>query len=317
MIPPGPFSMPQSNRSVEDDGSCISADSSIHESDYDSEDSSTLDEGGFGTPRRMAVMDDTSTISKSSLASMSLSSVGNTNVPQLAPTMELLQAADTSSSSSSGDGWKTESSSASNLSSVGDNSSTFDEARRHLQSRQNLRRTMSNSTRGSRFERPIDVETLKKRLALSQPDDKLAAARITRHRLGFENEDNDSLSQAIPPVSSSGHRIIGFATTAGRKHMLQGMNARQIASVPQEVPVPRQEEAGSAVGGNIPPYRELVRMISQRRGSTDIEKGSEQQEDARRRVAHRSDFEMCLIIVIAASLVSLVVLLGLLLRTRA
>jgi hypothetical protein len=329
----------------DDDESYISPESSVHLSDYDSEDSSSsIDECGFNEDGREA-----STISMSS--SLTLQSYSNAAAAAAAaasaacnqqklrsscphhhdmaimPVDEMVVGPDSSSSSSSGDdGWKTESgSSASGVSSSGDNGSEYDEARRKLQSRQtrkirrNARTTTTSSTKeaavvGSNFSQPIDVE----RLWHSRSVAAASTPLTTRQRLGLDEIDDLSHENA----SSVDHRIIGLAQSSGRKAMLQGNHSsakRGIHAIPQERPLSRREDDVSTIGGRtLMSYRDLVRLVLQQRG-TDIEKGHVLGTESQREkmcVSHRSDVEMFLILVIAASLVSLVILLALILKSR-
>jgi hypothetical protein len=296
----------------DDDESYISRESSIHVSDYDSEDSSA-DECFYVEDGREA-----STISKSSLASQSFSTaVAATNQqglrsssPRKVITADTMSPETSSSSSSGDDGWITESSSASCVSSSGENGSEYDEARRKLQSRQK-RRTNATKEAGNNFSRPIDVEQLW-HSRLSTP------SSLTRQRLGLD--DVDDLSRENSP--SEGHRIVGFVQSSSRKAMVQGNQVttkRAIHSIPQEVPLSRYEDDVSTIGGRtLLSYRDLVRLVRQQRG-TDIEKGYVQGTDPQRGkicASHRSDVEMFLILVIAASLVALVVLLATILKSR-
>jgi hypothetical protein len=329
----------------DDDESCISPESSVHPSDYDSEDSSSsIDECGFDEDGREA-----STISiSSSLTSQSYSDAAaaaaatsaacnqqnlRSSCPHhhdmaIMPVDEMVVGPDASTSSSSGDdGWKTESeSSASGVSSSGENGSEYDEARRKLQSRQTrkIRRnartaTITTTTKeatvvGSNFSQPIDVERLWHLRSVSAASTSLT----TRQRLGLDEIDDLSHENA-PSVD---HRIIGLAQSSGRKAMLQGNHSsakRGIHAIPQESPLSREEDDVSTIGGRtLMSYRDLVRLVLQQRG-TDIEKGHVPGTESQRGkmcVSHRSDVEMFLILVIAASLVSLVVLLALILKSR-
>jgi hypothetical protein len=287
----------------DDDESSISRDSSIHLSDYDSEDSSA-DECFYAEDGRR----EASTISKASLlASQSFSTAA---APRRVISVDTMSPETSSSSSSGDDGWKTESSSASFVSSSGDNGSEYDEARRKLQCRQK-RRTNATKEAGNNFSRPIDVERLW-HSRLTNP------SSLTRQRLGLE--DVDDLSQENSP--SEGRRIVGFAQSSSRKAMVQGNQVstkRAIHSIPQEVPLSRYEDDISTIGGRtLMSYRGLLRLVMQQRG-TDIEKGYVQGTERQRGkicASHRSDVEMFLIMVIAASLVALVVLLASILKSR-